>query len=98
MDKVPCRTPTPRKSGVTNVPKWKFDVCRAAILSALHQGPIQGQQMAERAGREMTAHDVDALGSLGWHITTVRLEMEVRGEIERVPGKRPLELKLGAQG
>jgi hypothetical protein len=54
--------------------------------------------MAERAGREMTAHDVDALGSLGWHITTVRLEMEVRGEIERVPGKRPLELKLGAQG
>ena len=32
------------------------------------------------------------LGSLGWHLTTVRLELEVRGEIARLPKVTPLRL------
>jgi len=31
---------------------------------------------------------------LKWHVTSVKLEMEVRGEIERIPGRVPQRLKL----
>ena len=82
-DKVPCRTPT--GTSATNVPAWKFDACRDAILAELADGPMRASAIAAAAGRRL-GHDAKAdLGSLGWHMTTVRLEMEVRGEIARLP-------------
>ena len=93
-ERVPCRTPNPDKTGVTNVPAWKFDACRAAICTVLARGETPAGEVASRAGAQLTEPQRAELGSLGWHMTTVRLEMEVRGEIERVPGATPLRLRL----
>ena len=38
--------------------------------------------------------EMDRLGSLAWHVTTVRLELEVRGEVVR-RSLRPVVLGLG---
>ncbi|MFO6466032.1 DUF6958 family protein [Jannaschia sp. KMU-145] len=88
-DRKPCRTPT--GTSATNVPTWKFDACRSAILDVLADGAVPASEVAARVGDQLTDEQLDALGKLGWHVTTVRLEMEVRGEIARLPG-RPLRL------
>ena len=90
--KVECRTPNPDKPGATNIPAWKFDACRAAILAELADGPMRASAIANAAGRRLTDKARADLGSLGWHMTTVRLEMEVRGELQRLPGS-PLRIE-----
>ena len=89
-DKVPCRTPTGRTA--TNVPAWKFDACRAAILHEIGDGEVRASALARAAGRHLGAEAREGLGSLPWHVTTVRLEMEVRGELRRLPGA-PVRLR-----
>lgn len=91
-DRTPCRTPT--GTSATNVPTWKFDACRAALRTALADGPVPAKEIAERAGAHLPDDARAELGSLGWHMTTVRLEMEVRGEVERLPGVKPVTLRL----
>lgn len=91
-DRVPCRTPT--GTSATNVPKWKFDACRTALLATLADGPVAAKEIATRAGARLTDAERDELGSLGWHMTTIRLELEVRGEIARIAGAKPLILRL----
>lgn len=91
-DRTPCRTP--EGSSATNIPTWKFDACRDALLAELAAGPVPAREIAKRAGSRLTEEDRANLGSLGWHMTTVRLELEVRGEVERVPGVKPVTLRL----
>lgn len=93
-ERVECRTPNPGKPGITRIPKWKFDAVRAAILEVLADGEVPFSELPARTGARL-APDVKArLGSVGWHTTTVKLELEVRGEIRRLdrPGKQMLAL------
>ncbi|MEM9795910.1 MAG: hypothetical protein AAF919_05455 [Pseudomonadota bacterium] len=91
-DRTPCRTPEGKSA--TNIPAWKFDACRDALLAELAGGEVRASEIAKRAGARLSAEQLADLGSLGWHMTTVRLEMEVRGEILRVPGAKPVTLRL----
>lgn len=95
-DRTPCRTPT--GTSATNLPTWKFDACRAAILSVLAEGETQAREIAALAGGQLSDADRDALGKLGWHVMAVRLEMEVRGEIARIDGRTPVTLRLADRG
>ena len=91
-ERVACRTPAVGKDGQTNIPKWKFDVLRTAIRQVL-KGQEMGMNALKDAVRETLDDDsLNRLGSLGWHLTTVRLELEVRGEIARLPKVTPLRL------
>lgn len=94
MEKVPCRTPTPGRDGVTNVPKWKFDLMQGHVLTVLADGPMTSNELKKAVQTKLSEAELTELGSLGWHLCTVRLEMEVRGEIARVAGKGPLKLRL----
>ena len=33
-------------------------------------------------------------GSVGWYATAVKLDLEARGELERVPGAKPQRVRL----
>ncbi|MEL6645541.1 MAG: hypothetical protein AAFQ79_16540 [Pseudomonadota bacterium] len=33
------------------------------------------------------------LGAIGWHVTTVKLEPELRSEIRRLPGTTPQQIE-----
>lgn len=92
--KVLCQTPTPGKKG-TRIPRWKYELVREAILGAVPADPegITFRSLASLVEAALSAEDRQRLGSIGWHTTTVKLDLEVRGEIERVPGARPQRLR-----
>jgi hypothetical protein len=92
--RIPCRTPTAGRDGVTHIPAWKFDLLREAVLRVLEDGPVAFKELKERVRPLISDDDLAQLGSLGWHLTSVKLELEVRGEIMRVPDLKPQHLQL----
>lgn len=90
-DKVACRTPAKGRDGVTNIPAWKFDALRGAILSICEDETVF-TDLFKRVPEHLTEDQLSKLGSINWHVTTVKLELEVRGEIARVPGAKPQKL------
>lgn len=82
------------KQGV-NISRTKYDAVRGAILTALAD---QGGMLAfEQLPDAVTARlPVDWEGSVGWYTTTVKLDLEARGAIERVPGQSPQLVRLPA--
>ena len=92
--KTDCRTPTQDRDGVTRIPSWKFDVLRAAILDVLSEDDVRFSDLKERVRPRLSQETLSQLGSLGWHVTTVKLELEVRGEVIRRGGKGPQVIGL----
>ncbi len=93
--KVICRTPARGTEGETRIPKWKYDTVRGAILDALDKAGPDGLPFARlpNAVRDRLADgEIDRIGSVNWHVTTVKLEMEVAGEIARKGGVVPQQL------
>lgn len=93
-EKVLCRTPTPGKKP-TQIAKAKFDLVRKAILRLL---PSRGNgltfaELVDQVEAELTPQEREFLGSISWYAITVKLELEVRGEIERVEGSKPQRLR-----
>ncbi len=93
MEKVACRTPAEGRTGVTNIPVWKFDAVRAAILDALRAGAMRYSDLKDAVDARLDLDTKAKLGKLGWHVVTVKLEMEVRGEIERLGVKGPQQIR-----
>lgn len=80
------------KTGV-NIDKVKYDAVREAILSVIDAEtttPFTG--LADKVGEKLPDFD----GSIGWYTTTVKLDLEARGEIERVPNQSPQVIRLKA--
>ena len=90
-DKIACRTPAEGRDGVTNIPAWKFDTVREAILAICAEETVF-TDLFKLVPKRLTDDQLSKLGSVNWHVTTVKLELEVRGEISRVAGKGPQKL------
>jgi len=93
---VACRTPTAGKAGVTRIPKWKYDCVRRAILDCLEEsetGQIKFMDLPDAVHDQLTSNQLAKLGSIGWHVTTVKLNMEVEGELQRVSRLSPQTLR-----
>lgn len=92
-----CRTPTAGKSGVTRIPTWKFDLLRGHILSIVRDAGPEGYPMAslkDALAKRLTEDEAARLGKLGWHMMAVKLEMEVAGDIARMPRITPQRIVL----
>lgn len=94
VERTACRTPAEGRDGVTNIPTWKFDAIRAAILEILAGGEIAWADLSDAVAARLTPEQLANLGKVGWHVVCVKLEMEVRGEIVRKPGKGRQILQL----
>jgi len=94
MDKTPCRTPAEGRDGVTNIPTWKFDAIHRAILDILSEGDCAWGELSKKVGERLSQDDLANMGKLGWHVISVKLEMEVRGEIRRLDQKGPQIISL----
>ena len=93
--RVACRSPAKGRDGVTNIPEWKFDLIRDHIREILADGDAQVyNDVRDAVGTRLSADETERLGKLGWHVITVKLEMEVRGEITRVAAKGPQQIRL----
>lgn len=79
------------KQGV-NIEREKYDLIRCTILEILNERGEEsfmnlGEEVKRRIGEEFE-------GSVIWYYTTVKLDMEAKGEIERIPGMVPQRLRL----
>jgi hypothetical protein len=92
--KVVCKTPTPGKQA-TRIDRWKYDAVRAAILQVLPKSKqgVEFRQLPKLVKNALSAANRTKLGSIPWYTTTVKLDLEVRGEIERIPGSSPQRLR-----
>jgi hypothetical protein len=43
-------------------------------------------------------HQGTSEGSISWYVTTVKLDLEARGLIARVPGSHPQRLRMAEEG
>jgi hypothetical protein len=82
------------KSGV-NISRRKYDVVKESILEALHvHVELTFEDLLETVRRDLgTGFE----GSINWYFTTVKLDLEARGLLERIPASRPQRLRLGEQ-
>lgn len=95
-DRIVCYTPTKGRDGATRILRWKYDCVRSSILDVLDEsddGQVLFQDLSGRVQAQLTSNQLAKLGSLKWHVTTVKLNMEVDGELERVPRKKPQTLR-----
>ena len=93
QEKVICNTPTPGKQP-TRIDKWKYDIVAKAILNTL---PRKGKglpfrELPDKVKARLTKNELQRLGSITWYTTAVKLDLEVKGKIERVEGEKPQRL------
>ena len=70
------------KAGV-NIDKQKYDTVREAILQSLQDnGMMTFKDLTAEVRRRLEGNFT---GSISWYVTTVKLDLEARGEIKRVP-------------
>jgi hypothetical protein len=79
------------KQGV-NIDKGKYEVMKAAILAAIAAN--EGLTFANLNKAVSQKLDGRFDGSIGWYLTTVKLDLEARNIIERIPNKSPQQLRL----
>lgn len=92
-ERVVCRTPTHNKKP-TRIVRWKYETVRRAILKAIPKGPegLTFKDLPRRVASLLSKVEKEDLGSINWYTTTVKLDLEVKGEIRRVPGSTPQRL------
>ncbi len=89
------------KSGV-NIEKWKYDRVKDATLSVLREAGTNGVRFRNvKVSDEPDLIDLvaprlgtDWEGSAGWYVTSVKLDLEARGELERVPKVSPQRVRV----
>ncbi len=83
--------PEPRKQGA-RIEKEKYDLIRNSILEVLHKnGPTAANYLGDMIESKLTK-TFD--GPVMWYYSTVKLDMEARREIRRVPNTSPQEIEI----
>ncbi|MEL6810966.1 MAG: hypothetical protein AAFP76_06485 [Bacteroidota bacterium] len=79
------------KTGV-NILKNRYNFIKDYILKTIeNHREITYQQLDDLATKEISA-EFD--GKVSWYIVTVKLDLEARGIIERIPKTSPHKLKM----
>jgi uncharacterized protein DUF6958 len=86
------RTLHPEKKQGVNISKEKYEIIRNAIICVLQEKREMTFMKLSRAVEKEVNGNFD--GSVMWYVTTVKLDMEARGEVKRVPKSRPQLVKL----
>lgn len=81
------------KQGV-NIDRDKYDEMKRALLRVVGRG-ADGVPFSELKDRvpEHLSDEVFGDASVSWYCVTVKLDLEARGVLERVPGARPQRVR-----
>jgi hypothetical protein len=81
------------KAGV-NISKHKYEQIRWAIIDSLGKhGEMTFSQLGDSEHDEIGS---EFEGSVSWYYTSVKLDLEARGEIERVGSGSPQKIRLAS--
>ncbi len=86
------KTLHPQKKQGVNISRDKYDTIRKAIMSELRANKEMTFMKLSRAVEKEVRGKFD--GSVMWYVTTVKLDLEARGEVKRVPNSRPQLVRL----
>ncbi len=81
--------------GNTRMARWKYEIYRRAILKAVPRSAdgIAFLDLSSVVEALLPEDRRPELGSVQWHVTSVKLDLEARGEIERIPSSKPQRLR-----
>ena len=83
--------PDPARQGV-RIDRAKYDMMRNAVLDVLKIcGPMRFKELSAAVGDRLAGKFE---GSILWYFTTVKLDLEARGMIRRVPKSKPQMIEL----
>jgi hypothetical protein len=89
--KILARHPDKTKQGV-NISKEKYDIIREQIVNILREnGEVVFKDLPAIVKRKLKGR-FD--GSISWYTTVVKLDLEARKVIERVPQTKPQRVRL----
>lgn len=79
------------KKGV-NIDRDKYDTIAKAIIDLIKkEGTITYEKLTDQLEEELK----DTFdGKVGWYVVTVKLDLEARGIIERIPKTSPHQLRM----
>jgi hypothetical protein len=89
------RHPDKDKQGV-NISREKYELMRETIISILNAGG--DSTFAELAAQVETQLEGRFDGSIRWYYTTVKLDLEARGVLERTGQGSPQRIRLTKTG
>ena len=79
------------KQGV-NIDRTKYETMKEAIIQTINAQ--EGITFADLNTAVSAQLEGKFEGSIGWYLTTVKLDLEARHIIERIPNKSPQQLRL----
>ena len=89
-DKILTMHPTGKKG--VNILRRRYDVIKDFMLDTIKErGEITHEELNDMAEKKL-AKTFD--GKVVWYIVTVKLDLEARGIIERIPKTSPHKLRL----
>ena len=89
--KIETLHPDPAKTGV-NIDHGKYEQIRASIVQILtEEERMTFSELGDLVVKDLTGN-FD--GSILWYYTTVKLDLEARETIRRVPGSKPQLVEL----
>jgi hypothetical protein len=79
----------------TRISQEKYDIVSAAILAVIPKGNsgVELKRLAGMVKARLSTKERDAVGSLDWYVMAVKLDLEARQRIERVPDVTPQRLR-----
>lgn len=90
-ERITTLHPEAGKQGVS-ILKRRYDHVRAAALQVLEAGPITLNQLYEQAGNLLKDQGFD--GNTSWYLISIKLDLEARGIIRRLPKVSPQQIEL----
>ena len=86
------KTLHPEKKQGVNISREKYEMIRKAIMSELRSNKeMTFMKLSRAVEKEVRGKFV---GSVMWYVTTVKLDLESRGEVKRVQNSRPQLVRL----
>ena len=68
--------------------------CMLEMVKEADSNGIAFSEMKDELKSRMSATEAESLGSPGWHVTVVKLNMEVEGELKRLSSRGPQKVVL----
>lgn len=89
-DKILTQHPKGKKG--VNIDLTKYELIKGTLLDIIQRsGEITYQELNEESIRILKGK---FQGSISWYVVTVKLDLEARGVIERIPNTSPHTLRI----
>ena len=89
MEKMLTQHPQGKKG--VNISKEKYDIIRKTIIESLKSNELTYTLLTENV-KERLNNKFE--GAIGWYVETIKLDLEARNIIERIPQTNPQLYRL----